>query len=314
MDKNINAFLAVARSKTLTGAAKLIGLTQPSVTKRIANLEETLGAALFERHRRGMTLTAAGQAFFQRAKRVEAELRQGREEVEIFSSAGLSVLRVGSGPLFHLDCVAELFKILKSKYPNLLFELATDVKLPTSELINEGTIDVYLGMTPENLDDDIYIKYVTDVEHGIVLKADDPHAQQDKIDPSVLKGYNWVIFAVDPETERSIQEYCVPGSLDHPIIDVRTTSFTTGLQLVQGGDFVMSAPLQLAWVIEAAGLIIKPVIRGMPRRHAGVHVRKSALGYGVIKELLAFFEDFEFGYQTERVAQVKTDIQVLSNE
>ena len=76
----------------------------------------------------------------------------------------------------------------------------------------------------------------------------------------------------------------------------------------------MSAPLQLAWVIEAAGLIIKPVIKGMPRRNAGVHVRKSALGYGVIKELLAFFEDFEFGYQTERVAQVKTDIQVLSNE
>ena len=314
MDKNINAFLAVARSKTLTGAAKLIGLTQPSVTKRIANLEETLGAALFERHRRGMTLTDAGQAFYLRAKRVEAELRQGHEEVGVIGSAGLSVLRVGAGPLFHLNCVAELFKVLKIKYPNLLLELSTDAKLATSELITEGVLDVYLGiMALNNLDDDIHVKYVTDVEHGIVLKADDPHAQQAKIDPSILTDYNWVMF-FDPETERSIQEYRAPGSLRPPIIDVRTTSFSTGLQLVQGGDFVMSAPLQLASVIEAAGLIVKPVIKRLPRRNAGVHVRKSALGYGVIKELLAFFEDFEFGYQTGRVAQVKTDIQVLSNE
>jgi DNA-binding transcriptional LysR family regulator len=297
MDKNIDAFLAVARSKTLTEAAELIGLTQPSVTKRIANLEDTLGAALFERHRRGMTLTNAGQAFFRRAKRIEAELRQGHEEVGVIGSAGLSVLKVGAGPLFHLNCVAELFKSLKSKYPNLLLELSADVKLPTSELINEGTIDVYLGIIPpDNLDDNIYVKHVTDVEHGIVLKADDPHAQQSKIDPSLLKKYNWVIFAVDPETERSIQEFCVPGSMDHPIIDVRTTSFSTGLQLVQCGGFVMSAPLQLVSVIEAAGLTIKPIINGVPRRHAGVHVRKSALGHGVIRDLLAFFEDFDFGY------------------
>lgn len=299
MDKNIDAFLAVARSKTLTEASELIGLTQPSVTKRIANLEETLGAALFERHRRGMTLTDAGQAFYLRAKRVEAELRQGHEEVGVIGSAGLSVLRVGAGPLFHLNCVAELFKVLKTKYPNLLLELSTDAKLPTSELINEGAIDVYLGvMALDNLDDDIHVKYVTDVEHGIVLKADDPHAQQAKIDPSILTDYNWVIFAVDPETERSIQEYRAPGSLRPPIIDVRTTSFSTGLQLVQCGGFVMSAPLQLASVIEAAGLSIRPVINGMPRRHAGIHVRKSALGYGVVKDLLAFFENFDFGWET----------------
>lgn len=298
MDKNVNAFLAVARSKTLTEAAERIGLTQPSVTKRIANLENILGAVLFERHRRGMILNAAGKAFFKRAKRIETEFRQGQEEVEIIGTAGLSVLRIGAGPLFHLNCAAELIAILKAKFPNLRLELSTDGKLPNSELINDGTIDVYLGITPPELViDDIYVKYVADVEHGIVLKADDPHAKQSKIDPSTLVGYNWVIFAVDPETERSIQEHHLPGSLDLPLIDVRTTSFSTGLQLVQKGGFFMSAPLQLVSVIEAAGLIIKPVKFGVPKRQAGVHVRKSALGYGVIQELLAFFDNFDFGYR-----------------
>ncbi len=275
----------------------MIGLTQPSVTKRIANLEHSMGAALFERHRRGMTLTAAGQVFFERAKRIEAEYRASVEEVETIGSAGMSVLRVGAGPVFHLNCVAGLFKHLKTKFPDLRLELSTDVKLPTSELLNEGIIDVYMGViTPDHLDDTIHVKYITQVEHGIVLRADDPHATESKIDPATLHDYNWVIFAIDPETERSIQEYSVPGGLDLPIIDVRTTSFSTGLQLVQRGNFVMSAPLQLASVIEAAGLTIRPFAQGVPKREAGIHVRKSALGYGVIEALLEFFDGFNFGY------------------
>ncbi|MDA8747705.1 LysR family transcriptional regulator [Litoreibacter sp.] len=296
MDRNVDAFLAVVRSKTLTEASERIGLTQPSVTKRIANLERTLGAALFERHPRGMTLTAAGQVFFERAKRIEAEYRASIEEVAIIGSAGVSVLKVGAGPVFHLNCVAGLFKHLKTKFPDLRFELSTDVKLPTSELLNEGIIDVYMGViTPEHMDDTIHVKYVTQVEHGIVLRADDPHAAKLKVDPAKLRDYNWVIFAIDPETERSIQEYSVPGGLDLPIIDVRTTSFSTGLQLVQQGNFVMSAPLQLVSVIEAVGLTIRPFAQSMPKREAGIHVRKSALGYGVIEALLEFFDDFDFG-------------------
>lgn len=301
MNKNVDAFLAVARSKTLTEASELIGLTQPSVTKRIANLEVDLGALLFERHRRGMTLTAAGRVFFERARRIESEYRQSREEVGILGSAGLSVLRVGAGPLFHLNCVAGLFKELKNQFPNLKFELSTDINLPTGELLNDGTIDVYMGViTPEHLDETIHVKYVTNVEHGIVLRADDPNAKRSKIDPAQLADYSWVIFAVDPETERSIQEYCVPGAIGRPIIDVRTSSFSTGLQLVCQGKFAMSAPLQLAHVIEAAGLVVRPTLQGRLKRQAGIHVRQSALGYGVIQSLLEFFDDFDFGYDSAK--------------
>ena len=88
----------------------------------------------------------------------------------------------------------------------------------------------------------------------------------------------------------------MPGALDQTIIDVRTTSFSTGLQLVREGKFVMSAPLQLAPVIEAAGLVIRPTRQGIPKRQAGIHFRQSALGYGAIQALLAFFDDFDFRY------------------
>lgn len=294
MDRNLAAFLAVARTGTLTDASDELGLTQPSVTKRITNLEAELGAVLFHRHRRGMSLNAAGEVFWRRASRIAAEYRQCREEVAAISSAGLSVLRVGAGPLFHLSYAAGLFTALKSRFPNLKLELTTDAKYPIGQRLRDGELDVYMGVIPsEHRDDTIYVKYVTDVEHGIVVRADDRHAECARIDPSDLTGYNWVIFAVDPETERTIRKYCVPKAAIAPTIDVRTTSFATGLQLVQQGHFVMSAPLQLARRIENEGLVIRPTVQGMPRRQAGIHVRESAVGYGAVQAILEYFDDAE---------------------
>lgn len=298
MDKNLAAFLAVARTRTLTEASDRLGLTQPSVTKRIANLEAQYGAQLFHRHRRGMTLTPIGEIFYSRAKRIEAEYRQCREEIGAITSAGLSVLRVGAGPLFHLNYVAGLFTALKSQYPNLKLELTTDAKYPIGQLLIDGELDVYLGIIPkDHLDDTIFVRYVTHVEHGIVIRDDDPNAGLDRIDTTELGDYNWVIFADDPETERTIRKYCVPKAAIAPTIDVRTTSFATGLQLVRQGDFVMSAPLQLAQRIESEGLVIRPNVQGLPQRQAGIHFRKSASGYGAIQSILSYFEDLNIENQ-----------------
>ncbi len=68
----------------------------------------------------------------------------------------------------------------------------------------------------------------------------------------------------------------------------------TGLQLVSQGNFVLLAPLQLARTIEAHNLVIRPVRQSMKRREAGVHVRKSSLGFAAIQLLLKTFDDLDF--------------------
>ena len=78
------------------------------------------------------------------------------------------------------------------------------------------------------------------------------------------------------------------------LVEVRTTSFATGLQLVATGQFVMSAPLQLAKVIKKEGLIIRPARSGMPLRKAGLHLRKSSLGYLSIQRLIEYMVNIEF--------------------
>ena len=68
----LRAFVAVAETGGMTAAANLLHLTQAAVSQQIKRLEETFGSRLFERDRRGLRLTDAGERLFGRAKRLLA--------------------------------------------------------------------------------------------------------------------------------------------------------------------------------------------------------------------------------------------------
>src|SRR5919205_1808477 len=68
----LRAFVAVADTAGMTSAANVLHLTQAAVSQQIKRLEETFGCELFERDRRGLRLTAAGERLLGRAKRMLA--------------------------------------------------------------------------------------------------------------------------------------------------------------------------------------------------------------------------------------------------
>ena len=292
MDRGIQAFLAVAREGSTTLAASEINLTQSSVTKRIATLELELGAPLFKRDRRGMFLTEAGKLFFLRAERIEQEYKNGIEEIKLNTEAGMSRLVVGAGPVFHMNWISGLFDELIQQFPNLKLELKTNDHDSMGRRLRNAELDIYLGiLLDEDIDDSVYSQRLIDVEHGIVVRSDNPVSKNEFIDPSLLNGYRWVSFTTDPVTEKRIKQYTLPKDSQASLIDIRTTSLASGIQLVQTGHFVMSAPLQLANNFEREGLIIKPVKERMELREAGVHVRKSTLESSVVQFVIKYMQE-----------------------
>ena len=78
---------AIAEHGSLRGAARALGLAQPALTRSVQELEHELGTPLFERRKRGMTLTRAGEAFVRRANAILSDVRRAREEVEQISGS-----------------------------------------------------------------------------------------------------------------------------------------------------------------------------------------------------------------------------------
>ncbi|HEY0853221.1 MAG TPA: LysR family transcriptional regulator, partial [Devosia sp.] len=76
--RQLQYFIAVAEEGTVSGAAQSLSISQSAVTDAIKELEGDLGVALFERHRRGLTITHKGHQFYRHANRILGSVSDAR--------------------------------------------------------------------------------------------------------------------------------------------------------------------------------------------------------------------------------------------
>ncbi len=94
----LRTFLAVCRANSISGGARLLNISQPSVSIAIAQLEQSIGATLLERSRAGIALTAEGRVLLRRAQAMEGLLKDAEEELRLSRQGIAGPLRVGGTP------------------------------------------------------------------------------------------------------------------------------------------------------------------------------------------------------------------------
>lgn len=124
--RHIEIFQAVLQAGTLTGAAKLLNVSQPAASKLLAQAERRLGFALFARVHGRLQLTPEGQLLRGRVEQVSDELGEIRRLASSIRRAGRNYLRVISTPALANVLVPEAVSKVRSEYPDTSVELATE--------------------------------------------------------------------------------------------------------------------------------------------------------------------------------------------
>src|SRR3981189_3740333 len=79
--RGLRYFVAVCEAQSVAGAAQLVNISQSAVTEAVKELEQDLGAVLFERHARSTTLEPGRNRFLRHAHRILASVREAKEEL-----------------------------------------------------------------------------------------------------------------------------------------------------------------------------------------------------------------------------------------
>ena len=297
MDRNLRAFLAVARSGNLTAAAEKIGLTQPALTKTIRRVELDFGSRLFERTTRGMFLTPAGELLLERAERIELHYRQGKEEIQLIETGALEEFRIAAGVAYHVAIAPDLVKRLSFEFPRTRFALYFQVAGQALPRLMSSELDLVLGALDHVPLEGMETLPLLHVEMVVYACADSALGRRETVTPRDLSGKKWVVYQRDPVMLSRLNSYAAENKLPVPEVVMEIDSLLASFRVVQGTDFLTSATTVVRQSAEDEGLKMLNLDRGIWYFDSGAAYRRSQRNYAIMRRALAILQELTQGHR-----------------
>ncbi len=261
--RHLRYFVAVAEELHFGRAAKKLHLSQPPLSQQIRRLEDLLGTTLFTRSSRAVRLTEAGEAFFERARRILRNVGRDLEETRSIGRGEVGSLHVGFVGSAMLTLLPLIFRAYGEQSPRVQLHLHESFTSRLAEGLTNGTLDA--GIL-RDADEDASLSLTTlwSEPYVAVLPAAHRRSRQKSISPESLREELFVYY---PRTA-GIRAFEKPLTLfeEHgfrPRIVQEASHWLTILRLVGAGLGVSIAPA-------CVGGIASPEVVCLPIRGAKI--------------------------------------------
>lgn len=240
--RHLRYFVTVAEELHFGRAAEKLHVSQPPLSQQIRRLEELLGYALFVRTSRSVALTAAGEAFLERAQRTLRIMQRDLDETRSIGRGEVGSLHIGFVGSGMLATLPAIFRAYGKAYPRVRMHLYESFTARVTEGMENGTLDAGI-LRDGDPSDKLETVTIFSEPFVAVLPATHPRARQKTISPASLRGEPFVYY---PRSAGS-RAYEKPLTLceEHgfrPQIVQEASHWLTILQLIGAGLGVTIAP------------------------------------------------------------------------
>lgn len=196
---DLQLFLAVHEQGSLSGAARMLKLGQPTLSRRIAELEEAVGEALFERQSQGAKLTAAGHKLLPPAQSMAEWANEAELSVRKQTHLPEGKVRIAAPPGIAYDVVVPLAARIRQQYPQIQIEVLSGV-----EILNLGRGEADLSLRTEK-PTDADLVCVDEISSPMRVYASKAYAARLPQKPG-LADLDWICWAAPYDDLRINQE------------------------------------------------------------------------------------------------------------
>ena len=205
----LRAFVTVAEELNFTRAAERLFVAQQALSAQVRQLEERLGARLFERTTRRVELTEAGERLRPHAVAALQALDAGVGAVEALRRSERATLRVGLSGTAMVPLVSETLRRFGERHPEVELTISNAPLNQPAAGLKEGAVDVAF-VRPPLLDEGLSLVTVLTEERYIVLPKSHPLASREHVRPEDVVGEPWIwVEGADPKARAfwSLQEF-----------------------------------------------------------------------------------------------------------
>ena len=264
----LQVFLVAAEAGSLGRAAAALGDSQPTLSRRLAELEAALGQALFERSPRGLSPTAAGSALLGPARRMQQQTRQMALAMERHAGTLAGRVRVTASEMVSQHLLLPALRPLREQHPQIQIELAPLFRPREPALIARRLADLPLGLYAHR----------------------DYLARHGKVMPASLAQHHWIGADKGDEARRGFAQACHPVAreffairTDHSALAWQAVCEGLGIgvglrQVAERNADLVRVLADIAIPPMACWLVVHRELRGTPRLRAVADALAAALG------------------------------------
>ena len=186
--RTMQYYLAVVREGTISAAADALHVAQPSLSRRMKELEEELGAPLFVRGNRKITLTEEGMVLRRRAEEMVRLMQMTEDEIAQVKNNISGTVRIGAGESVSFHYLSRTASLLLKEHPDIRFQITSGDTKDLMDQLNDGLIDFAVIFTDVNHSLYQSIDLPTEDSFGLLMPKKSDLAKKDVIRWSDLKG------------------------------------------------------------------------------------------------------------------------------
>lgn len=174
-------FLTVVREESITKAADVLHITQPTLSRQLSQMEDDIGVRLFHRGTRKIILTNEGMLLRRRAEEIlqlvdntERELVEQEEQIE-------GKITIGCGELASVQILSELIEDFSKKHSGVSYDIFTATADLVKEQMDKGLIDIGLLLEPVDIEKYEFIRLGTREKWVVLMRPDDELAKKESV-------------------------------------------------------------------------------------------------------------------------------------
>lgn len=248
----LNYFVATAQELNMTRAAQKLLVSQPALSRQIADLEDELGVKLFNRQPRHLTLTPAGQYLYEQAKEILTLASKTKSNLQ--SSAVISGdLTIAAGESFAMQRLMNIVSNIIRDYPTVKIHILSGDYEFAERRLDTGAVDfaVIIGNHYASL------QLPEKDTWGVLMTKDDPLAKKSAITAEDLVGRN-VLNSQQAENRKYFDSWF--GNYKEQINIIGTVNLNfNGTLLVKNKAAIMLTLDKLANISDESNLTFRPI-------------------------------------------------------
>lgn len=258
--RQVEAFRAVMRTHGMTSAAQILSISQPAVSRLIADMELGLGLNLFERNGPRLKPTENALRLMEEVERVFLGLHQIEQAARTIKRFPQTLMRIAAPPFLSLEYVAIVVGALRRAYPDLRFSIHTDSSMSIADQIARGQHHLGFCTLPASADD-VRIVHESRVEAVCVLPCLHPLAVHDTIHVSQLKHEPLIVLGQSGSIRPQINDVFAAEQISPNIVGEILFAATAGSLVSEGVGLALMDPFS-ARACRSNSIVIR---RFMPR-------------------------------------------------